>query len=209
MCMLRIICVHIYLDTYAKNLFHKLCTLYPLFIFRENRYSLKISEDTFSSLETFFTQEINFPFLELIQSKIDLTISDIKDLDDGPETEPDTFNANHTEQKYNSDPFRVNYENIPEYKRFLEAKRNLKNVCQPNPVHNHNLNPEGDVGPVASEDGLVLTHELTTGRVISRFHLQEHEPVTSLVWSVTGETLVTGSLTGTVQFYAWPSASKM
>lgn len=58
-------CVHIYLDTYAKNLFHKLCTLYPLFIFRENRYSLKISEDTFSSLETFFTQEINFPFLEV------------------------------------------------------------------------------------------------------------------------------------------------
>ncbi|KAI5752669.1 hypothetical protein M8J77_019258 [Diaphorina citri] len=388
--------------------------------FRENRYSLKISEDTFSSLETFFTQEINFPFLELIQSKIDLTISDIKDLDDGPETEPDTFNANHTEQKYNSDPFRVNYENIPEYKRFLEAKRNLKNV-PPKPqslmcwaIHNleeascaeinsdaslmltaslngrimvsklvsplindvlivpinsvplanpghepstlrhikrsdgmhmnvygnkgavhdvsfvpdskHFLSVSSDnymraysldtyncvmkysghdmtvwsveacskglaltgsrdttarlwsleqmyplrifvghkqdvtcarfhpkityigtgsydkavrlwsitdgasvrvfsdhVSPVLSiafspcgkylasggEDGLVLTHELTTGRVISRFHLQEHEPVTSLVWSVTGETLVTGSLTGTVQFYGWPSASKI
>ncbi|XP_026685021.1 transcription initiation factor TFIID subunit 5-like [Diaphorina citri] len=77
------------------------------------------------------------------------------------------------------------------------------------PVLSIAFSPCGKYLASGGEDGLVLTHELTTGRVISRFHLQEHEPVTSLVWSVTGETLVTGSLTGTVQFYGWPSASKI
>uniref|UniRef100_A0A8D8SGS8 TAF5-like RNA polymerase II p300/CBP-associated factor-associated factor 65 kDa subunit 5L n=1 Tax=Cacopsylla melanoneura TaxID=428564 RepID=A0A8D8SGS8_9HEMI len=392
-------------------------------LFRENRYSLKISEDTFSTLETFFTQEVNFPFLELIQSKLDLTISDLKDLDEGPETEPcedEEEEKARKDEKSNSDEFRANYDHIPEYRRYLEAKKNMEKV-PPKPsslmcwnIHNLEdascaevnsdasllvsaslngrivlselsnpmiydvvtvpvnsvplanpglepatirlmkrtdgmyMNVYGNKGavhdvsfvpdskyflsvssdnymraysvdtyncvmkysghdltvwsveacskglaltasrdstarlwslehlyplrifvghkqdvtcakfhpkvtyigtgsydkavrlwsitdgssvrifpdheaPVLSiafspcgkflasggEDGLVLIHELTTGRVLSRFHLSGFEPVTSLVWSTTGETVVAGSVSGIVQMNAWPSRAKI
>lgn len=140
--------------------------------FRENRYSLKISEDTFSTLESFFSQEINFPLLELIQSKIDLTISYSRELDSDPESEHDEdSNPPPMAQEDTATEFQVDYNKIPEYRRYLEAKRNLKNV-PPNPQSLmrwaiHNLE-EASCAEINSDASLMLTASLNGKILVSR-----------------------------------------